>query len=539
MRLAAQVKGGFYPAHENALELAAGYLQPPVGENFAILDPCAGEGDAIRRLGKLLGCPAAMTYAIELDDSRADAVHAALPDSHVLAPADLFGCKASFGSFSFIWLNPPFDYSYGGCRVEEQFLSKATEWLMPNGVMVLVCPEDVIEEYSHARQHFANFYENVSVVPFPPDHRPFKEVIVFGHKRPRPRVVGTGYGVTRFWESVQAPPGYRYRIPPGNGPRIFQKVEPTEPEMQRMLAASPLRSYLQSPPELPVPSPPLPLGTGHVALLLASGHLDGTVQPQNGPVHVVRGTSRKHSFVSDVTDVDNEDGSTTTRTTISERIELVIRTVDRTGCIRTFSDIEAKTEDNLDDRDIGNAGPEERGDELKSAPSRSRCTVPAGDAVRVVPGSNSAATPLPFMRRKSCCSPWSALKPQPRLSRPGCIRQPAIKNTSNTRFISATSMKSPLIKCPDGYRIYRSKLEYGLWHVLCLAKREGFMPVVSDETVWQLLQSGRFTTPLCEGLDSLASSGNGIARNHCPADAKWLSGWTHARGNRCHRQSGE
>jgi hypothetical protein len=53
-----------------------------------------------------------------------------------------------------------------------------------------------------------------------------------------------------------------------------------------------------------------------------------------------------------------------------------------------------------------------------------------------------------------------------------------------------------LMKCPDGYRVYRTKLEYSLWHVLCLAKREGFMPVVSDETVWQLFQGHRFTTPL-------------------------------------------
>lgn len=53
-----------------------------------------------------------------------------------------------------------------------------------------------------------------------------------------------------------------------------------------------------------------------------------------------------------------------------------------------------------------------------------------------------------------------------------------------------------LLKCPDGYRAYRTKLDYGLWHVLCLARRDGFLPVVTDETLWQLLQSSRFTTPL-------------------------------------------
>jgi hypothetical protein len=53
-----------------------------------------------------------------------------------------------------------------------------------------------------------------------------------------------------------------------------------------------------------------------------------------------------------------------------------------------------------------------------------------------------------------------------------------------------------LTKCPDGYRVYRTKLNYDLWHVLYLARREGFMPVVSDETLWQHLQGHRFTTPL-------------------------------------------
>ena len=342
MRLAAQVKGGFYPAHENAVAFAASYLQPPIGEKFAILDPCAGQGTAIRQLGELLRCPPTLTHAIELDDCRADVIHAALPEAHVLAPADFFGCRVSCGSFSFIWLNPPFDYAYGGHRVEDQFLWRATEWLKPSGVMALVCPEDVVEEYTDARQHFGRFYENITMVQFPEAHRPFNEVIVFGHKRSRPEVDRTRDW--KAWDSAQAPKGFRYQIPPGNGPRLFQKVQPTEPELQRMLTGSPLRSYLNSPPEAPVPSPPLPLGIGHVALLLASGHLDGVVHPQGKLPHVVRGTSRKHSFISDVTDTENQDGSTTTRTTISERIELVIRTVDCKGRIRTFSETDAKDE---------------------------------------------------------------------------------------------------------------------------------------------------------------------------------------------------
>src|SRR5437588_75778 len=114
MRLAAQLRGGFYPAAPEAVAFAATFLRSPADGPFAVLDPCAGEGVAIRQFGDLLGSPPAQIYAIELDESRAETLHANLPDSHVLAPASFFGCRGSLHSFSFIWLNPPFDDSYGG-----------------------------------------------------------------------------------------------------------------------------------------------------------------------------------------------------------------------------------------------------------------------------------------------------------------------------------------------------------------------------------------------------------------------------------------
>ncbi len=53
-----------------------------------------------------------------------------------------------------------------------------------------------------------------------------------------------------------------------------------------------------------------------------------------------------------------------------------------------------------------------------------------------------------------------------------------------------------LAKCPDGYRVYRTRLDYGLWHVLLLARCDGFLPVVTGETLWRHLHGVRFTTPL-------------------------------------------
>ena len=341
MRLAAQMLGGFYPAHPNAVAHAMTHLSAPANRPFAILDPCAGEGAAIQQIATVLGCSSSQTFAIELDDNRSNALQATLPEGHVLAPASFFGCRASLNSFSFIWLNPPFDHAYGGHRVEDQFLRTATDWLMPGGVIAFVCPEDVVNEYSDARQHFATYFQNCKIVPFPEAYRPYKEVIVFAHKRGR--LDGERKcDAPRPWDSVQAPEGFLYHLPPSVGPRIFQKVEPTESELQQMLAQSPLRAHRTAPREIALPSPPLALGIGHIALLLAGGQLDGVVQPDGKLPHVVRGTSRKREFVSDVTETDNDDGSTTTKTTISQRIDLVVRTVDSSGTIRTFTDSDAK-----------------------------------------------------------------------------------------------------------------------------------------------------------------------------------------------------
>jgi hypothetical protein len=213
---------------------------------------------------------------------------------------------------------------------------------MPGGVMALVCPETVADEYSEIRRHFALYFENCMIVPFPEPHRHFNEVMVFGHKRAKPPADRWD---SVDWESVQARQRFVYQIPPRPGPRVFRKVEPTERELQQLLAKSPLRSHLTTPPDLTLTSPPLALGIGHVALLLASGHLDGVVHPEGKLPHVVRGNSRKREYVSDVTETDNADGSTTTKTTISQKIELVVRTVDFTGRMQTFMETHAQDDE--------------------------------------------------------------------------------------------------------------------------------------------------------------------------------------------------
>ncbi len=333
MRYAGQVRGGYFPIPADAVTLFAARLWAPAGP-FTILDPCAGRGAALQQLGELLGCPEEMRFAVELDEDRGEALKAALPAAKILAPASVFGCRATYGSFSLAFCNPPFDDQLTGSgRTEADFLATVTEWLAPGGVLAFVCPERVVGPYTSARQQLRQWYQCVTFLPFPEHCREFNEVVVLAVKRDQPARADT-------WSSGpldEAPEGCVYRIPAGEPPRVWRKVEPTDLEWRRSLAASPLRAQLTVPPPARVPSPPLALGSGHIALLLASGHLDGLVCPPGEPCHVVRGTSHKVEYVASESESEDEKGRVTRKTVKRERVRLVVRAVDATGTIRTFA----------------------------------------------------------------------------------------------------------------------------------------------------------------------------------------------------------
>jgi hypothetical protein len=334
MRLEAQQKGGYYPIHQDAIRHVAQRIRPPAGR-FCILDPCAGRGEAIRTWAEVLGVPPEYVYAVELEDDRADACRQTLgEEAHVLGPASAFGVQITSGAFPFVWLNPPFDDAIGGGhRVETQFVVRATRWVMPGGVLALCCPQAVAENYG-LQMALLSWFREISVIPLPAEHRPFNEVVLLCRKQ-------------RYWcdpketwfeaECEDAPDVYW--LPTSVPPLEFVKTALTEPEIRQALVQSPLRKLLREPPAVEVARPPLELGVGHLALLLASGQLDGLVCPENEPPHVVRGVCRKVEYLADV-EVDEE--KDTTKEIYRERIEMIVRTVDVAGRITTLGNLKEK-----------------------------------------------------------------------------------------------------------------------------------------------------------------------------------------------------
>jgi hypothetical protein len=141
VRLLGQLKFGFFPAAPAAVRALATHLSL-AGDpaRTAILDPCAGEGEALALVAAALGVDGPRVHAIELDDGRADAVRARLPGARVLGPCSFLAAAVGRG-FGLAYCNPPFDDELGGGGREElAFLSASTGVLVPGGVLALVVP---------------------------------------------------------------------------------------------------------------------------------------------------------------------------------------------------------------------------------------------------------------------------------------------------------------------------------------------------------------------------------------------------------------
>jgi hypothetical protein len=327
-----QVKGGYYAAAPEAVAAVLERLRPPDDGECVILDPCAGEAKALLQLAEgLHGIP----YGIELSEDRAAVVKDSLPEGQALAPADFLRCVITYRSFSFCWNNPPYDYATGEeGRVESQFLEKAVHLLADNGVLALVCPEDVASSFQTVDFFQEHFYD-ISAMPFPEKVRKYNEMIVLGCKRKTP---GSSDCEGHYrWDWLDTWQNLRtvYKLPAGQRPKQFRKLEPTDAELSRLVSQSPLRFHIQPPADKLNyrPRPPMSPGIGHRAMLLASGHIDGLICPPDEPPHVIRGTATKDKYVASCDESEDDAGNVTTRTVISERPRLVIRVLDADGTI--------------------------------------------------------------------------------------------------------------------------------------------------------------------------------------------------------------
>jgi hypothetical protein len=141
VRNIARIKLGYYPLPpeegkrlRRLLDFSAGIA--------SVVDPCVGTGAALHQLTE--GAEAEK-HGVELDANRAGgAVASGIATIH----GDLFNAVAKVESFSFLYLNPPYDSEIGSMdnkRMEFLFLEHTYRWLVESGVLLMVVPQSRLE----------------------------------------------------------------------------------------------------------------------------------------------------------------------------------------------------------------------------------------------------------------------------------------------------------------------------------------------------------------------------------------------------------
>jgi len=175
---------GYFPCPLEVIDRICESIQPH--PEMVVCDPCAGTGRAIEHLAQQLGVARERVIAAELDIHRSAALAERLPESRVTSCVDFLSAIYYGNSVSLMYLNPPYDNELGySQRMESTFLSRATNAIIPGGILVYVVPRSRVR-VGGLRQMLHNLYEQVESFDFPSQLRKYDECVVIAYKRRKP-----------------------------------------------------------------------------------------------------------------------------------------------------------------------------------------------------------------------------------------------------------------------------------------------------------------------------------------------------------------
>lgn len=286
-RLASEEKAGYYPTPSSQVELIAHRLRAEPGVKLHILDPCCGEGGALRDFAQALAAQgaAAASYGIEIEKGRAAEAKNKL-DHVVCSPYE--DTRVTPLAFSFLWLNPPYT-QHGVERAEVTFLRDLTDGsggkLQPGGLLGYCIPQKTLAD---AATLLALRFEDVQVYRFTdPDYAVYGQVVVFGYRRaeknpdPYPLRDVLRRMVYEELSPLDAGDGVVFDIPPAAREVVtFQANVLVPEEMAAAVKASPLWEEIKRfevRPRAVLRPPVLPLKPTHIAVAIAAGAVGGNM----------------------------------------------------------------------------------------------------------------------------------------------------------------------------------------------------------------------------------------------------------------------
>jgi predicted RNA methylase len=315
MRTAGKMKAGFYPTPAEVVDLIADFIKRPLfHEGIRLLDPCAGEGEALRVLASRLGVKE--TYGVELDQTRAKQAGAVLKQ---VIPGSFESMKSAWRGFSLLFLNPPYDYDEESKRLEYKFLMKRSPDLQSGGRRVYwIVQKHLTQETA---RYLASHFEDIEVRRFPDPHfERFHQIVIFGVRRE---------GAFRTPESERS----LERIPRLSPDEIPMLRKPDYPPYELVSGSPNFAFYSETvhpeetlseistsglyrdgrvtdilfPVSRPKIKPLMPLRKGHLAMLISAGFLNNALLEHKGRRLLIKGRcvkeQVKHEEVRDDSEV--------------------------------------------------------------------------------------------------------------------------------------------------------------------------------------------------------------------------------------------
>lgn len=278
------VRMGYYPTDlHNVAHILNGVTFPP-GVVTNLLDPCCGEGKALKKLAVGNNC---FTYGVELDEGRAQIAQQEL---HRVGFGSFFHSRISHEAFHLIFLNPPYlaVLTEGGnkARDEKRFLIESIPHLLMGGLLVYVIPYYRLTP--DICRILCDNFGDISVHCFTADEfKKYNQIVVMG-KRIK-RTDGTE-AATALAELAYAPdkipciaeisPG-RYPLPAFEKKvELFKGAVFNELELARQLKQSKSFEGLLTNKSLTdtVRRPPLPFSFSQLGLIGGSGLINGLIE---------------------------------------------------------------------------------------------------------------------------------------------------------------------------------------------------------------------------------------------------------------------
>jgi SAM-dependent methyltransferase len=341
MRLEGQAKMGFYPTPPIVADQILNILD--IRPECCVLDPCCGEGAVLADFKRRFGVE---TFGVELDAIRFEKAEKVA--DHVLNCDSVNELKAEKMSYDVLWENPPYDWDVtedDSQRLEKTFYKAHKGLVSPHGIIVFLIPFGVLQSCVNLLSRL----RELRVFAFPEqEYKVFKQLVIIGRQYLhtdedenyktnqkylksiiRDIPAETAYEILETTEQAALKGEKLYKVE-RTGNRVTFRSKRIDPEevygLVQTSKLSGLLGELQTIQTINTITPISPLTDGHLAMLLASGMMDGEFIGSDGDRYVVKGSVKSGVSESEELSEDGKAAKITQRTNYT----IVVKSINLT-----------------------------------------------------------------------------------------------------------------------------------------------------------------------------------------------------------------